>query len=643
MANISKIKREKMLAFLEKLKEKNTDDSSIISLNEIENLLRSKKYGLIWEEHEEEVDEKIKEQIPVFNEDINKRIKHNDQPYNFILEGDNLQSLYLLNKTHRESIDVIYIDPPYNTEGSLTYDDTRVGLDDAYRHSKWLSFMSTRIKLAKELLTDEGIMFVSIDDNEGYQLKLLLDEIFDESNFMGSFAVIKAEGGGMAKWIVKGHDLLFVYCKNIKKAHPLARPKDIRGKIITIDNVEYWIQEDAIRETFGQYGNLHYEDVLEKRGQEFKDEIDEGIKNNKYILVPKDYGKTIIGKLRRVDEDYSKFYSVIKHLNAAGVSSLETMGLSDDFDYPKPVSLIKELIKGATFFSTKPVTVLDFFAGSGTTGQAVLELNKEDGKNRNFILCTNNEVSAKSKLKFMQSHGYLVGFKPSKQATDSSIEKKIYECFEDGEVGFNTFVTEHLEDYLSYGICQFVTYPRIKNVIEGYTSQVGTKEILYEKKITVSNLTKGQDFIDEIKRIKEQGTYEKYTERITNDGKLQLLGETNNHTVFEPIFSNVKYFKCDWTPRYPENSYLADTLALHIREMIELQTAKEVDGIKQVLILNKKQLLDFLNSENRMACESIWINEKIMITADEMKELKKFDFKYIPKAYFGAELKEVAE
>lgn len=541
MANISKIKRDRMIDFLNHLKTAHNDDKSIIAINEIENQLREKKYGLIWEEHEEEVDEEIKKNIPIFTEDLTKKIfECEDKRFNFILEGDNLQSLYLLNKTHREKIDVIYIDPPYNTEGSLTYDDNRVGLDDSYRHSKWLSFMATRLKLARELLTPEGMMFVSIDDNEGYQLKLLLDEIFGESNFMGSFAVIKAEGGGMAKYIVKGHDLLFVYCKNLQLAHPLARPKDIRGKIVTIDNVEYWIQEDAIRETFGQYGNLHYEDILEKRDQAFKDEIDEGLKNNKYVLIKKDYGKTVIGKLRRVDEDYSKFYSVIKHLNASGVSALETMGLQEDFDYPKPVSLIKELIKGATFFATKPITVLDFFAGSGTTGQAVLELNKEDGKDRNFILCTNNEVSAKSKLRFMKKHGFLEDFKPSKQATEGSIEKKIFSCFDKGQEGFNEFVNQNLEDYLSFGICQYVTYPRVKNIIKGYVSQVGTRDLLYEQKITTSNIVNGAEYSNKIEKIKGKKEYDKYIERM-NDSKLQLFGESKEHKMFAPIPANLKY------------------------------------------------------------------------------------------------------
>ena len=186
MANLSKIKRERMLEYLKKLKEQNNDDESIRAITEIENALNEKKYGLVWEEHSEQVDEMLEHNIPIFIENKNRKIvADKNQPFNFLLEGDNLHSLKLLVKTHKGMIDVIYIDPPYNTKNKeFVYDDTRIGLEDGYRHSKWISFMEKRLYLAKDLLTKDGAIFINIDENEVHQLKMLCDDIFGENNFV---------------------------------------------------------------------------------------------------------------------------------------------------------------------------------------------------------------------------------------------------------------------------------------------------------------------------------------------------------------------------------------------------------------------------------------------------------------------------
>lgn len=181
MANISKIKRDKMIAFLEELKKTHSDDESIRAFNEIENSLIEKKYGLVFEEHTEEVDERLQEEIPVLCEDKERRIcKDENLPWNFIIEGDNLQALYLLEKTHKGKIDCIYIDPPYNTGAKdWKYNNNYVDGNDVYRHSKWLSMMARRLMLAKGLLNPQtGVLVVAIDDNELNTLGLLLQEIF---------------------------------------------------------------------------------------------------------------------------------------------------------------------------------------------------------------------------------------------------------------------------------------------------------------------------------------------------------------------------------------------------------------------------------------------------------------------------------
>lgn len=224
MANLSKIKREKMLDYLEKLKEINNDDENIRAITEIENALNEKKYGLVWEEHSEKVDEMLEHNIPIFVEDVNRKITANEnEPYNFLLEGDNLHSLKLLEKTHKGKIDVIYIDPPYNTGyKDFIYDDCFVDKTDGYAHSKWLSFMEKRLVIARELLRDEGVIFISIDDNEQAQLKLLCDSVFGEDNFIGEYIKQSKVGGGNdSKFIVKEHEYCKCYAKNINATKPM--------------------------------------------------------------------------------------------------------------------------------------------------------------------------------------------------------------------------------------------------------------------------------------------------------------------------------------------------------------------------------------------------------------------------------------
>ena len=220
MPNLSQIKRQRMLDFLETLRKEHTDDESIRAFTEIENHLRDKKYGLVWEEHEEAVDVKLRTHIPVFSEDADKKITASaDGIYNFILEGDNLQSLYLLEKTHRGAIDLIYIDPPYNTgSNDFIYDDNYVDEQDAYRHSKWLSFMKERLSIARNLLSLRGVIFIQISDIELANLKCLCDEIFEERNYLNILSVnmkniAGASGGGEDKRFKKNCEYILVYAR----------------------------------------------------------------------------------------------------------------------------------------------------------------------------------------------------------------------------------------------------------------------------------------------------------------------------------------------------------------------------------------------------------------------------------------------
>ena len=328
---------------------------------------------------------------------------------NLYIEGDNLEVLKLLQNSYMGKVKMIYIDPPYNTGNDFVYqddfhrtqreEDEAAGVinEDGERmvkntesngkfHSDWCSMIYSRLLVARSLLKIDGYICISIDDNEAENVKKIANEVFGVSNFVAQFIIIRSEGGGLAKRAVIGHDYMIVFAKDIDKCRPLGRPKDIRGKIVKIDGEDYWIETDWFREVFGKYGTCHYEDILKFYNQSKKDEIDAGLADNSYILIPRD-GKHIVGRYRRVADDTSKFYTILKHLNKTGVADLKALNLSQYFDYPKPVSLLKEFIQGVTILSkNEEDIIMDFFSGSATSAHAVIQLNAEDGGNRKFIM-----------------------------------------------------------------------------------------------------------------------------------------------------------------------------------------------------------------------------------------------------------------
>lgn len=348
---------------------------------------------------------------------------------NLYIEGDNLEALKILQESYLGKVKMIYIDPPYNTGNDFVYkDDFKKTYGDysesieqygegGYRlfkntesngrfHSDWCTMLYPRLLLARSLLKENGAILVSIDDNEQANIKKILDEVFGENNKVAELIVIRSEGGGRAKQVVKGHDYLFVYAKNVNKFTPLGKPKDIRGKIVERNGEKYWIQEDWLRKNYGQYGNCYYEDVLKYKGQSKLDEINQGLNKGEYVLLEKDNGKHLVGKLRNLKVDFSKFYSLVKFLSAEGVEDLKKLELDGVFSYPKPVSLLNSLVLAMTMFSIKESEiVLDFFSGSATTAHAVMQLNAEDGGNRQFIMvqlpesCAWNSEAFKARYK----------------------------------------------------------------------------------------------------------------------------------------------------------------------------------------------------------------------------------------------------
>ncbi len=313
-----------------------------------------------------------------------------EEPGNLLIEGDNLTALKLLAETHRAKIDVIYIDPPYNTgKRVFIYDDKFTGKQND--HGPWLSFMGSRLYAAKNLLSPEGVIFISIDDNEHCRLKILCDDIFGENNFVGTIIHQRAKGGGQAKHIVRGHDYILVYASRIE-AVSLSRKKVVQKKTCIINGEQYIKNNDFLRKSFGKYTKTSdrrcfYEEIEQYKGKVKKEEIDKKIISGEYFLEENGEGKHIVCRYEKISESRSKLYSIIKILSEEGKKDLEKLGITG-FDYPKPVELVKFLVDAA---AKKDSVILDFFAGSGTTGHAVLRLNAEDGGHRSFILCTNNE------------------------------------------------------------------------------------------------------------------------------------------------------------------------------------------------------------------------------------------------------------
>lgn len=425
--------------------------------SELIKLLRSqKKYGLVWEDKPEDAEQRMVNEQPVLVEVPERAILSDDAeaPNHILIEGDNLEALTALSYTHAGKIDVIYIDPPYNTGNKdFIYNDSFVDKEDGYRHSKWLSFMNKRLKIAKNLLSDKGVIFISIDDNEQAPLKLLCDEIFGERNFVAKFDWRKKTGANDAKDIAVITESILLY----SNSKVLAVEREIWNRDEGSRNMKRFKFSDEFVETRGKYyldtldrGGLQYSDsmnygieapdggmIYPNGRSEFvndgwiwkwgKDKVKWGLENkflefvkskkssgSKYTIKYKVYENVDNeGNIRKkVGRAFTNF--ILEPINQQGNSELMALFGEVPFSNPKPLGLLQYLLNTIVI---KDVTILDFFAGSGTTLHATMQLNAEDGGHRQCILVTNNEN----------------------------------------------------------GICENVTYERNRRVIQGYTTPKGEK------------------------------------------------------------------------------------------------------------------------------------------------------------------------
>lgn len=421
--------------------------------------IRETKYGLVW--HRDLPEEKIDILInpdartpnemfpnemagmpfPVLNEIKTKEIETNKiKPVNLIIEGDNYHSLAVLNFTHQEAIDLIYIDPPYNTgNDDFIYNDKiksdYVRQDDPFRHSKWVSFMDKRLKLAKNLLKETGVIFISIDDNEQAPLKMLCDEIFGEGNFIG-MVVRKRRGSqaNLAKNISPIHEYLLIYGKS--------EQTQLNNLLPSIDENTYANSDNDPRGAYvtmpcSNKGGARYE-VTTPTGKKHLDEwrfkketFDKLLEENRIVFPKKGDGKPRYKLFLKEKKESGVIANTWwEDISTNQEGTIELKDLFDGnvvFNNPKPVGLIKHILKLATKENS---IVLDFMAGSGTTGHAVLEINKEDNGNRQFILCTNNENNICTDVCYPRIKKVIKGYKNSKKENIEGLggNLKYYTC-----------------------------------------------------------------------------------------------------------------------------------------------------------------------------------------------------------------------
>lgn len=477
----------------------------IKSLNEE----KSGKLGLIWDREKvpEDIVLECNKKIPVLKNIPSKNIinsNNKSSDNNLLIEGDNFHSLSVLSYTHNESIDVIYIDPPYNTGSEdFIYNDKYVDSEDGYRHSKWLNFMDKRLKIARRLLKADGIIFISIDDNEYAQLKLLCDEIFGENNMLSIHHIqVRYDNKSLNEkndWqpVI---EYVLIYAKNkssfkankpseeyninkfIFSIEELTKGKKIKlgGKTVTVFKhgewkikkhkkgaptllKETWASGSVLKgNTSGKFFDLHLSTRKCNDGlnclYKVKDIGEDGL-GYRYFTGPKKEN-SIRGKfysgipLNRVEEmglGVSKKFKPITNFYdySADFGNIRNEGGIAFNSGKKPIKMLKELIN---YHPNKNAVVLDFFAGSGSTGHAVLELNKEDGGKRRFILCTNNEISLKDEK----------DFKKKNNITDD----ELFEYKKKNNKKWMEYIHEK-------GICNIITYPRMNNVINGYANKKG--------------------------------------------------------------------------------------------------------------------------------------------------------------------------
>lgn len=600
--NISKQKREDLLNKIKEIRTfiasapQDENTGNLLSyLSDLEKDVNGKKYGLVFEEHREEIDEVLDTHTPVLTEEEDLFIDNGEQ-MNFLIEGDNLASLKLLEKTHKGKIDLIYIDPPYNTGNKdFIYDDVFVDKSDSFIHSKWLSFMSARLKIARKLLAPQGALIISIGYQEVHNLNLLCQDIFfDRQNVVVTVQTSGGKPNGGFNYTQEY--LMFVvptdFSPNAMSFTGGIERSPFEG--LTLSTFDKTTRPNQTYPIFIEKNTMRIVGVGKSLAERIADgsylgeakdfvfdfnEAPEGtvalwpisskgadcvwrlistrllhdwklgyikVSKNKSKACPNEYSLQYLpdgvirkiesgdlevigrendlptlklGKNETVGSDIPTIWTEKDFFTTKGSSYVRNIFGDKRFPYPKPLEFIVELLRASTSDNS---LIVDFFAGSGTTGEAAMLLNKETRGNRRFILCTNNEN----------------------------------------------------------GICREVTYERIKRVIdkEGYTA-------------------------------------------------------------------SIKYYRVDYVPVSERMYYeYADELLSHIRELVELENSVNFTGNAEIgIVLTEDELDNFVtNADDFAKCKKLYMGHDLLPTEEQEQIIKAhgIEISIIPDYYYR-DLQEV--
>lgn len=507
--NISREKRENLLSKIREIRTflegANASPAMKAYLSELESELKRQKFGLVFEEHKEEIDEILETHIPVLTEDKSLYIENGGQ-MNFLIEGDNLAALTLLEKTHKGDIDVIFIDPPYNRgKRDFMYDDNYIDTVDTFKHSKWLSFLKKRLTIARRLLKNNGVILINIDDNEFAQLKLLCDDIFGYQNYIACFPWHNRDSIQNDTDMSINHEYILAYAKNRRQTNRRLKTSNAETWFSLDDFVFQPMETDESKysnpdnDPRGKWKadpfdapairvNLTYTiinpytkvEYLPPKGRHWRTEqskfeallADNRIvfgKNGKSKPQLKVFFQEVKGKGEIANSWFdSDIYDTSTNGKKELLSILPHLAAEEMFDTPKPKKLYMELLKCILSPKVKQPVVLDFFAGSGTVGHAVMAYNTENSTNISYILCTNDESDICTKTTYPRLKTVITG----KREDGSIFDEPVSASLKYQKVGFIPISEKAYYDYANELLLHIRELVELENAInfEGNTN-----------------------------------------------------------------------------------------------------------------------------------------------------------------------------